>query len=66
MKVRSLIFLGDFHSRIVSVTDVHASHFRSGGCQSLSVLVKHDVSLSLDELKVSGLVSKEGKYPSRS
>ena len=55
----SKILLGDFHSRIVPVADTRTGYFRSGSSQSLSVLVEHDVSLSLDELsKVKSRVSR--------
>jgi len=45
------VLLGNIHPRIVPVVDTDASKFRSSGCQSLSILVEHDVSLGLDELK---------------
>ena len=46
------ILLGNLHSRIVTVTDnVGIGYFGSGGSQSLSIFVEHDVALSLNELK---------------
>ena len=50
----SHVLLRNLYSRIVPVVDTDAGQFRSGGCQSLSVLVEHDVSLGLDELKRKG------------
>jgi len=35
----------------MSVADVDARRFGSGGRQSLKILVEHDTSLSLNELK---------------
>ena len=59
----SQILLGNLHSRIMSVTDADVGHFRSTGSQSLTVLIEHDVSLSLDELgkKARVRISKEMK-----
>ena len=47
----------------MSVTDADVGHFRSTGSQSLTVLIEHDVSLSLDELgkKARVRISKEIK-----
>ena len=55
-KGSSQILLGNINPRIVPVIDTSAGQSRSSGCQSLRVLVEHDVSLGLDELKRKGQV----------
>ena len=62
----SQILLVNLRPRIVLVIDNDAGKFRSRGCQSLGILVEHDVSLGLDELKKTAKVcfSRDGGAPS--